>query len=81
MSESIIQATIGAIIGIVLASIVVVTDLVGIIGGIETEVNTELSISLIFQGFGFAILGGLIAGSLPAWVASRLRPADTLRGL
>ena len=54
-------------------------------GGIEVTAasGTTISISpvVVFSALGLSLLGGIIAGILPAIVAARTRPAESLRRL
>ena len=55
------------------------------LGGAAQTVTVQLaapiSLSLVLLAVGLALAGGLLAGALGGWRASRLRPADALRRL
>ncbi len=40
--------------------------------------NTHITIELVLQAFGFALVTGLVAGIYPAYVASKMNPIDAL---
>jgi putative ABC transport system permease protein len=42
-------------------------------------VSASLSVPLLAEALGIAVLAGLIAGALPAWRASQLSPMEALR--
>jgi ABC-type antimicrobial peptide transport system permease subunit len=56
-------------------------------GGVSTASTTDVvlhapvTVEIILLAIGLAILGGLIAGALGGWRASRLRPAEALRSV
>jgi putative ABC transport system permease protein len=56
-----------------------------VLSGIEATAaagtTVEISPLVILAALGLALLGGLIAGILPAIVAARTRPANSLRRL
>ncbi len=45
------------------------------------HVTAPLSLPILLLGFGAAVLGGIIAGGIGGWRASRLSPASALRNL
>ena len=45
----------------------------------SVSLDAPIGITIIFIGFGLALLGGLVAGTAGALRAARLRPADALR--
>jgi len=51
--------------------------------GATTEVvlNAPVTISVVAIAIGLAVLGGLLAGAIGGWRASRLRPAEALRSV
>jgi putative ABC transport system permease protein len=51
--------------------------------GTSTEVvlNAPVTMSVVAIAIGLAVLGGLIAGAVGGWRASRLRPAEALRSV
>jgi len=51
--------------------------------GATTEVvlNAPITFGVVAIAIGLAVLGGLIAGAVGGWRASRLRPAEALRSV
>ncbi|UOE43978.1 ABC transporter permease [Agromyces larvae] len=47
----------------------------------EVVLNAPVTVSVILIAIGLAVLGGLVAGSIGGWRASRLRPAEALRSV
>jgi ABC-type antimicrobial peptide transport system permease subunit len=47
----------------------------------EVVLNAPVTIGVIAIAIGLAVLGGLIAGAVGGWRASRLRPAEALRSV
>jgi putative ABC transport system permease protein len=47
----------------------------------EVVLNAPVTVSVIAIAVGIAILGGLLAGAIGGWRASRLRPAEALRSV
>ncbi|GAA1964465.1 ABC transporter permease [Agromyces allii] len=47
----------------------------------EVALNAPITVSVIAIAVGIAILGGLLAGAIGGWRASRLRPAEALRSV
>lgn len=47
----------------------------------EVVLNAPVTISVIAIAIGLAVLGGLLAGAIGGWRASRLRPAEALRSV
>ena len=47
----------------------------------EVVLNAPVTISVVVIAIGLAVLGGLIAGAVGGWRASRLRPAEALRSV
>jgi putative ABC transport system permease protein len=43
--------------------------------------NAPVTISVVAIAIGLAVLGGLLAGAIGGWRASRLRPAEALRSV
>jgi putative ABC transport system permease protein len=76
--ESLLQAIFGGIIGVGFAYLV--TFLVPQFGLVSTQ-NLVLAISpfLVLLGIGLSIIGGTLAGLIPAWRAAKLQPAEALR--
>ena len=50
-------------------------------GSSSVSISAPVSISLLATAIGLAVLGGLLAGAVGGFRASRLRPADALRHL
>mgnify|MGYP003338921419 CR=1 FL=1 len=50
-------------------------------GSAKVSISAPVSISLLAAAIGLAVLGGLLAGAVGVFRASRLRPADALRHL
>ena len=48
---------------------------------VTVDLTAPVSIQLVLMAVGLAVVGGLVAGALGGWRASRLRPADALRRL
>jgi putative ABC transport system permease protein len=47
----------------------------------EIALSAPVSVTTIALAAGLAIAGGLIAGAMGGWRASRMRPADALRSV
>ncbi len=47
----------------------------------EVVLNAPVTISVVAIAIGLAVLGGLLAGAIGGWRASRLRPAESLRSV
>ncbi|WP_127792356.1 ABC transporter permease [Agromyces sp. LHK192] len=47
----------------------------------EVVLNAPITVSVIAIAIGLAVLGGLLAGAIGGWRASRLRPAEALRSV
>lgn len=47
----------------------------------EVALNAPVTIGVIAIAIGLAVLGGLLAGAIGGWRASRLRPAEALRSV
>ena len=47
----------------------------------EVVLNAPVTISVVAIAVGLAVLGGLLAGAIGGWRASRLRPAEALRSV
>ncbi|MGQ4416734.1 ABC transporter permease, partial [Streptomyces sp. SAS_269] len=48
---------------------------------LEIALSAPVSITTIALAVGLAVTGGLIAGAMGGWRASRMRPADALRSV
>jgi putative ABC transport system permease protein len=85
LGESVLQAAIGGVTGALVAVIILLAVPFEVLSGIDgtAAVGTAVDISplVILAALGLALLGGLIAGILPAIVAARTRPANSLRRL
>ncbi|MFS2031784.1 hypothetical protein ACEN85_16965 [Curtobacterium sp. CT11-45] len=47
----------------------------------DVVLHAPVTVEVILLAIGLAVLGGLIAGALGGWRASRLRPAEALRSV
>lgn len=47
----------------------------------EVVLNAPITVGVIALAIGLAVLGGLLAGAIGGWRASRLRPAEALRSV
>lgn len=47
----------------------------------EVVLNAPVTVGVVAVAIGLAVLGGLLAGSIGGWRASRLRPAEALRSV
>jgi putative ABC transport system permease protein len=47
----------------------------------EVVLNAPVTLSVVAIAIGLAVLGGLLAGAIGGWRASRLRPAEALRSV
>ncbi len=85
LGESVLQAAIGGVTGALVAVVILLAVPFEVLSGIESTAaaGTAVDISplVILAALGLALLGGLIAGILPAIVAARTRPANSLRRL
>jgi len=48
---------------------------------VDIALTAPVTVSVILLAVGLAVLGGLLAGAIGGWRASRLRPAEALRSL
>lgn len=81
LAESILQAIIGGILGCIVAVIALIFIPAKAIIGVETSTRIGISPLIIIVGLLLALLGGIIAGLIPAFIASKQRPAELLRSL
>jgi len=81
LTESLIQALLGGIIGCTISPIILMLMPVKALIGIEAPLRINTSPLVLIAGLLLAIFGGIIAGIFPSFVASRQRPADTLRSI
>ena len=68
---------IGVIIGVGVSSIL--PNFLGNIGGIRGGLSTVVPISLLVEAVVISVSIGMIAGAIPAYRASKLKPVDALR--
>ena len=47
----------------------------------DIALHAPVTLSIILIAVGLAVLGGLLAGAIGGWRASRLRPAEALRSV
>ncbi|HUU16407.1 MAG TPA: FtsX-like permease family protein [Sedimentisphaerales bacterium] len=81
LAESVLQAIIGGILGCLVAVAILLFVPIEMLSGIEAGVHIIISSWVLVLGFALAFLGGIIAGSFPAFIAARQRPADALRSI
>ncbi len=81
LAESILQAIIGGLLGCILSVIILMLIPPKIIIGIDISGRIGISNLVLVAGFLLALLGGIIAGLIPAFIASRQRPSESLRSL
>jgi ABC-type antimicrobial peptide transport system permease subunit len=78
LTESLLLGLLGGLLGLVLAR--------GITAGLEALLSTAAGMDLTLQplhlvfGFCLALIISLFFGAYPAWMASRVRPSEALRG-
>ena len=78
--ESALIGLVGGIIGVVLGSgIAKLVEVIASQAGFEILL-IKINPSFILFGLGFAVIIGIISGTLPAIQASKLQPVDALRG-
>jgi putative ABC transport system permease protein len=76
--ESLLQGIVGGIIGTIISSVIVfLIPQLRIISMQNFIVN--ISPTLILIGLCISVSGGIIAGIIPAWQASKLQPSEALR--
>jgi putative ABC transport system permease protein len=75
--ESLLQAVAGGVIGIIIGSITVL--LFPQFFASDQNLQIAISLTLVTLGMLASIIGGAIAGIIPAWRAVKLQPADALR--
>jgi putative ABC transport system permease protein len=81
LAESLTQAAIGGAIGSVLAVCILLFVPIKLISGLVTNMPLTLNPLYPIAGVLLALLGGGVAGGIPALVAARQRPTDALRQL
>ncbi|MBI3039208.1 FtsX-like permease family protein [bacterium] len=77
LTESLIQACVGAILGGIFGNLLVFLVPVKTFTGIDAELSPSFLVT--FSAWILSLLGGIIAGISPAFRAARQKPADTLR--
>ena len=82
LTESVLLAVAGGIIGIAIAYLGARTILTVAFPG-ATQMPIQASPSAVILGFAFllSLLTGVIFGIIPAWISSHTDPAEALRGL
>ena len=81
LAESIIQALIGGIIGCLISPVILMFLPVKTLIGIDANIHIGISPLVLVASLLLSLLGGIIAGIFPAFVASRQRPAEALRSI
>ncbi|MBI3946532.1 MAG: ABC transporter permease [Armatimonadetes bacterium] len=81
LSESLLQAVAGGLLGCLAAFLLLRLAPLKALSGIEAPGTIGVSAVLLGAGFALALLGGVVAGSFPALLAARQRPAEALRRL
>ncbi len=71
--ESVILALIGGLLGLFLIFIGVQ------IANYQIDMNFKLSFENISLGIGISVIIGIVAGFMPAWIASRLNPVEAIQ--
>ncbi|MHB9132289.1 MAG: ABC transporter permease [Armatimonadota bacterium] len=81
LTESMLQACIGGLLGCVVAGFVLIFAPLKAMSGIDSPLSIANAQSFLIAAFALALilLGGLIAGIIPAMLAARQRPAEALR--
>ncbi|MBI3910149.1 MAG: ABC transporter permease [Armatimonadetes bacterium] len=79
LTESILQALAGGALGCLVAAAILLLAPIKQLAGIDSPGPVTVSALVFLSGFALALLGGVIAGVVPALVAARQRPADSLR--
>ena len=79
LSEMVIQATTGGILGILAASLFLMALPPAILSGAQSSNAISVPADLIALSLCFSILGGVIAGIIPAMSAARMFPAEAFR--
>ena len=81
LTESLLQAVIGAALGCVSAAALLAAAPVKEWSGIVTPVSITVLPGVLLAGAGIALAVGVLAGIVPAFVAARHRPAEAMRRL
>ena len=79
LTETALQAVAGAALGCVLAAAVILLTPAAVLTGIRTSATIGLSAPVFLIAFALALVGGGVAGALPALSAARLNPAEAMR--
>jgi putative ABC transport system permease protein len=79
--ESVLQATIGGILGCCAAAVLMLTTPLRSPGGGLGSNHGPAAMLIFGAGFSLSLMGGLIAGIFPAFFAARRQPADALKSL
>jgi len=76
--ESLLQAVIGGVVGLIIGYFIIFLS--PTLGWVSLQ-NLVIGVSptLLLVGLGSSIIGGIIAGTIPAWWAAKLQPAEALR--
>lgn len=77
--ECMIQAILGGIMGCIIGAIIILWVPLKDLFHLQTSVVPFISPLVLSQGMLLALIGGIIAGILPAYSAARQKPADMLR--
>jgi putative ABC transport system permease protein len=81
LAESVLQAALGGLLGCALAAAFLGLAPVGALSGVGGAARVALSPVVMLAGVLLALLGGVIAGAIPALRAARQRPAEALRSI
>ena len=81
LTESLLQALIGGVLGCLLAWVILLLAPIRLLIGIETPFRGSMSPFVPLIGLALALAGGIIAGIFPALSAARQTPAAALRQL
>jgi putative ABC transport system permease protein len=80
LSESLILAIGGGVFGIGVGELVLRGLVIAIpVGSLPPDADLHLNLLVLFTMLGAATLAGLAFGCVPAWYASRIDPAESLR--
>lgn len=79
LASAVLQATVGGVPGCAVGLFASQSSSVSTAIGMRNAMPLSAGIALAGCVFGLVMFAGLAAGLLPAWSASRLRPADVLR--
>lgn len=85
IGESSLQSIIGGVLGAFAAVLVIILVpfeiLSGATGTTATETQVQISPLMIVIAIGLSLIGGIVAGIIPAIAAARTKPANSLRRL